>query len=101
MQAQISLGTIDAPSWDIIQTSKTAIRIYAPLGTSMSLGDYIRVLRTFVDAFTSAVTPSHQRNGSSANGSFSTDDAELSTDNEGEDNEDVLEVARLLQVRIR
>lgn len=51
MHRQISLGTLDAPSWDLIRVAKLAARIYAPLGTSMSLGDYVRVVRTFLDAF--------------------------------------------------
>jgi glycerol-3-phosphate O-acyltransferase / dihydroxyacetone phosphate acyltransferase len=51
MQQMISSGTIDAPSWDLVKTSKLAARIYAPLGTGMSLGDHVRVVRTFVDAF--------------------------------------------------
>ncbi|KZT41430.1 hypothetical protein SISSUDRAFT_278889 [Sistotremastrum suecicum HHB10207 ss-3] len=51
MQSQISMGTIDAPSWDVVKVSKTAAKLYAPLGTLMSLGDYVRVVRTFVSAF--------------------------------------------------
>ncbi len=51
MQTQISLGTLDSPSWDIIRSAKLAARIYAPLGTSMSLGDYVRVCRAFVEVF--------------------------------------------------
>ncbi|KAH8119546.1 hypothetical protein DFH11DRAFT_1838871 [Phellopilus nigrolimitatus] len=43
MQRQISAGTFDAPSWDI--------RIYAPLGTRMALGEYVRLCRTFVEVF--------------------------------------------------
>ena len=31
--------------------AKLAARIYAPLGTQMSLGDYVRVVRTFLEAF--------------------------------------------------
>jgi glycerol-3-phosphate O-acyltransferase/dihydroxyacetone phosphate acyltransferase len=34
-----------------VRTGKLAARIYAPLGTRMSLGDYVRVVRTFLDAF--------------------------------------------------
>lgn len=51
MQAQISSGTVDAPSWDLIRCSKLATRIYAPLGTEMTLGDYVRVCRRFIEAF--------------------------------------------------
>lgn len=51
IQSQISSGTVDAPSWDLIRSSKLATSIYAPLGTNMSLGDYVRVCRRFVEAF--------------------------------------------------
>ncbi|SJK97467.1 uncharacterized protein ARMOST_00719 [Armillaria ostoyae] len=51
---QISSGTFDSPSWNLIRTSKLAARIYAPLGTHMSLGDHVRVARTFLEAFKSA-----------------------------------------------
>jgi glycerol-3-phosphate O-acyltransferase / dihydroxyacetone phosphate acyltransferase len=55
MEAQISSGTIDAPTWDVVRTAKTAARIYAPLGTQMRLGDWVRLVRTFVDAFSKDV----------------------------------------------
>ncbi|KAH9935628.1 uncharacterized protein B0H18DRAFT_1101325 [Fomitopsis serialis] len=51
MHQQISLGTLDAPSWRMTRNAKLAARIYAPLGTTMSLGDYVRVVRTFLEAF--------------------------------------------------
>ena len=51
MQAQIASGTIDSPSWDIIRSAKLATKIYAPLGTNMTLGDYVRVSRSFVEVF--------------------------------------------------
>ncbi|KAK7035454.1 hypothetical protein VNI00_011747 [Paramarasmius palmivorus] len=51
MHQRISHGTLDGPSWQIIKISKLAARIYAPLGTRMSLGDHVRVVRTFLDAF--------------------------------------------------
>ncbi|KAH7920538.1 hypothetical protein BV22DRAFT_1039733 [Leucogyrophana mollusca] len=51
MHQQISARTIDAPSWDLVRCAKLATRIYVPLGTRMSLGDYVRVTRTFVEAF--------------------------------------------------
>lgn len=31
--------------------ARLAAPIYAPLGTSMGLGDYVRVVRTFLEAF--------------------------------------------------
>ena len=51
MQKQISYGMLDSPSWDIVRTSKLAAQIYAPIGTNMSLGDYVRVCRTFIEVF--------------------------------------------------
>jgi glycerol-3-phosphate O-acyltransferase/dihydroxyacetone phosphate acyltransferase len=42
---------LDAPSWDTIQIAKTAARIYAPLGTGMRLGDWVRVVRAFIEGF--------------------------------------------------
>lgn len=51
MHRQIATGTFDAPSWDLIRAAKTATPIYAPLGTAMSLGDYVRVTRTFLEVF--------------------------------------------------
>ncbi|KAG6900496.1 hypothetical protein C0993_009806 [Termitomyces sp. T159_Od127] len=49
MQEIISSGTIDSPTWDLVRTSKTTARIYAPFGTLMSLGDHVRVIRNFID----------------------------------------------------
>jgi glycerol-3-phosphate O-acyltransferase / dihydroxyacetone phosphate acyltransferase len=54
MHRQIATGTFDAPSWDLIRAAKTATPIYAPLGTAMSLGDYVRVTRTFLEVFKAA-----------------------------------------------
>jgi hypothetical protein len=51
MHQQISSGTFDSPSWDILQSAKLAARIYAPLGTQMSLGDFVRLVRAYIDAF--------------------------------------------------
>ncbi|KAF9241574.1 hypothetical protein BU15DRAFT_87158 [Melanogaster broomeanus] len=51
MHQLISSRTIDAPSWDLIRSAKLACSIYVPLGTRMSLGDYVYVTRTFVEAF--------------------------------------------------
>ncbi|KAF8973156.1 hypothetical protein BDZ97DRAFT_1779746 [Flammula alnicola] len=48
---KISSGTLDSPSWDLIRTAKLAARMYAPLGTMMSLGDHVRIIRTFFEAF--------------------------------------------------
>ncbi|KAJ6587163.1 hypothetical protein DFH09DRAFT_1142794 [Mycena vulgaris] len=57
MHEQISSGTIDSPSWDLVRVAKLAARIYAPLGTRMSLGDHVRVVRTFLEAFKAADIP--------------------------------------------
>ena len=53
MQQVISSGTIDSPTWDLVRTAKLAARIYAPLGTYMSLGDHVRAMRAFLEAFKS------------------------------------------------
>ncbi|KAF8482852.1 hypothetical protein DFH94DRAFT_383235 [Russula ochroleuca] len=57
MHRQIATGTFDAPSWNLIRAAKMATSIYAPLGTTMSLGDYVRVTRTFLDLFKTANLP--------------------------------------------
>jgi glycerol-3-phosphate O-acyltransferase / dihydroxyacetone phosphate acyltransferase len=51
MHRQIATGTFDAPSWGLIRAAKMATPIYAPLGTAMSLGDYVRVTRAFLEVF--------------------------------------------------
>lgn len=53
LHERISSGTYDAPSWDYIRTAKLAARMYAPLGTMMSLGDHVRIGRCFLDLFKS------------------------------------------------
>ncbi|KAI0769446.1 hypothetical protein BD413DRAFT_694764 [Trametes elegans] len=57
LQQQLSSGTLDAPSWRLIRIAKLAASMYAPLGTTMSLGDYVRVVRTFLEAFKLAESP--------------------------------------------
>ncbi|KAJ7163580.1 hypothetical protein C8R43DRAFT_1062622 [Mycena crocata] len=54
MHHQISSGTIDSPSWDLVRVGKLAARIYAPLGTRMTLGDHVRMVRAFLEAFKAA-----------------------------------------------
>lgn len=54
MQKIISAGTLDSPTWDLIRSAKLAARMYAPLGTLMTLGDYVRLIRQFLDAFKNA-----------------------------------------------
>lgn len=75
MHQQISLGTLDAPSWRLIRNAKLAARIYAPLGTQMCLGDYIRIVRTFLEAFKIAETP-RLENSSDGEASLSDSTAE-------------------------
>jgi hypothetical protein len=57
MHRQIATGTFDAPSWGLIRAAKMATPVYAPLGTAMSLGDYVRVTRTFLELFKAAHLP--------------------------------------------
>ena len=57
MHRQIATGTFDAPSWKLIRAAKLATSIYAPLGTTMSLGDYVRVTRAFLELFKAAHHP--------------------------------------------
>jgi len=54
LHQKIGAGTWDAPSWDLIRTAKLAARIYAPLGTCMALGDYVRLSIAFQDTFKAA-----------------------------------------------
>ncbi|KAJ3803236.1 hypothetical protein GGU11DRAFT_762394 [Lentinula aff. detonsa] len=59
---QISSGTYDSPSWHLVQLSKLAARMYAPLGTKMSLGDHVRITRTFLEAFKDAHEDNSEEN---------------------------------------
>ncbi|TFK68675.1 hypothetical protein BDN72DRAFT_870881 [Pluteus cervinus] len=51
MHEQISHGTLDSPTWELLRIGKLAARMYAPLGTHMSLGDFVRISRTFIESF--------------------------------------------------
>ena len=61
MEEQIRGGTLDAPSWEILRIgitqrvlvdeARVAQRLYAPLGTELSLGEYVRLNQRFVDLF--------------------------------------------------
>ncbi|KAG1731516.1 uncharacterized protein EDB91DRAFT_1154364 [Suillus paluster] len=78
MQQQISSRTIDSPSWEFVRSAKMATRIYAPLGTRMSLGDYVRITRTFVEAFkASDETQKSMRSAEDHSIDFTREDAEL------------------------
>ncbi|GAA5938496.1 hypothetical protein JCM1841_006046 [Sporobolomyces salmonicolor] len=46
----IRSGILDAPSWSYIRLANTCRRLYAPLGTKLSLGDHVRLTQRFVDA---------------------------------------------------
>ncbi|GAA5927385.1 hypothetical protein JCM3775_002532 [Rhodotorula graminis] len=48
--ASIRSGILDAPSWSVIRIANTARRLHAPLGTSLTLGDHVRLTQRFVDA---------------------------------------------------
>ncbi|KIM28150.1 hypothetical protein M408DRAFT_16358 [Serendipita vermifera MAFF 305830] len=63
MQSQVSSGTIDAPNWNIVRVAKLAARMYAPLGTSMTLGDHVRVTRIFADAFSGRIAQKWEESG--------------------------------------
>lgn len=55
-----------------------ATRIYAPFGTRMSLGDYVRVTRTFVEAFkASSDTQKVKRSAEDQTVDFTKEDAEF------------------------
>lgn len=43
-------GILDAPSWSHLRAANTARRLYAPLGTKLTLGDHVRLTQRFVDA---------------------------------------------------
>lgn len=47
----ITSETLDAPSWEMITVARAAARLYAPLGTNMTLGDYVRVIKVFIEGF--------------------------------------------------
>ncbi|KAJ3537296.1 hypothetical protein NMY22_g5648 [Coprinellus aureogranulatus] len=54
LQERIRSGILEAPTWDHIRNAKVAARIYAPLGTLMPLGEYVRLSRRFADVFANA-----------------------------------------------
>lgn len=54
LQKRIRSGVLEAPTWEIIRGAKLAAKMYAPLGTLMPLGEYVRLSRRFSDAFTAS-----------------------------------------------
>lgn len=95
MHQQIGSGTLDAPSWRLHRIAKLAAKIYAPLGTQMSLGDYIRVVRTFLEGFKLAES---SRNGEGLSGSDFEADLTSNVDNSGAITTRVLELEEDLKV---
>ncbi|KAI6040320.1 hypothetical protein EDC04DRAFT_1534771 [Pisolithus marmoratus] len=76
MQELISSGTIDAPSWDLVRSAKLASRMYAPLGTRMSLGDHVRLTRTFAEAL-KAPEHLHEHGAGTATGEGAREDLKI------------------------
>lgn len=56
MGEEIRRGTLDAPSWKYIRIAHTARRLYAPLGTKIGLGDYVRFVSSSFPSLTSKKT---------------------------------------------
>jgi hypothetical protein len=77
--------------------AKTATRLYAPFGTRMSLGNYVRVLRTFVDSFTAAVQPISKTNAAEAK---SNEEPEVSTETETEGSSELRDLMQGLRVSV-
>ncbi|KAK9893278.1 hypothetical protein P389DRAFT_21761 [Cystobasidium minutum MCA 4210] len=48
---QIRQSTIDSPDFATVRIANTARRLYAPLGTQMTLGDHVHITQRFVDVF--------------------------------------------------
>lgn len=51
MYEQIRQSTIDSPDFATVRIANTARRLYAPLGTQMTLGDHVHITQRFVDVF--------------------------------------------------
>ncbi|GAA5977167.1 hypothetical protein JCM11641_003864 [Rhodosporidiobolus odoratus] len=45
----IRSGILDSPSWETLRLAHTARRLYAPLGTKLTLGDHVRLTQRFID----------------------------------------------------
>jgi glycerol-3-phosphate O-acyltransferase / dihydroxyacetone phosphate acyltransferase len=95
MHQQIGSGTLDAPSWRLHRIAKLAAKIYAPLGTQMSLGDYIRVVRTFLEGFKLAES---SRSGEGLSGSDLEADSTVNDENAGAITTRVLKLEEDLKV---
>lgn len=51
IETDIRSGTLYAPSWLFIRLGNSARRLYAPLGTALSLGEHVRLTKQFVELF--------------------------------------------------
>lgn len=51
MYEQIRQSTLDSPDFETLRISHTARRLYAPLGTSITLADHVHITQRFVDVF--------------------------------------------------
>lgn len=76
--------------------AKLAAKIYAPLGTQMSLGDYVRVVRTFLEAFKLAES---SRTGDGYSGSDNEPDDTAHSDDTGSVSAQILKLEEDLKVR--
>ncbi|BGP20615.1 hypothetical protein JCM10213_007151 [Rhodosporidiobolus nylandii] len=107
--AQIRSGILDAPSWSFLRLANTARRLYAPLGTRLTLGDHVRLTQRFVDSLAGkraekrwgeegreAVwkTPMVERAPGGANGGYFGVEKSETEDSEGEVSEKELEELR-------
>ncbi|GBE85550.1 hypothetical protein SCP_0800670 [Sparassis crispa] len=54
IEERVGAGTLHAPSWKMQRNAKMAAQLYAPLGTTISLGDHVRTVKIFLEAFKSA-----------------------------------------------
>lgn len=51
MYEQIRQSTLDSPDFETVRIANTARRLYAPLGTQITLGDHVHITQRFVDVF--------------------------------------------------
>ncbi|CAG8594572.1 hypothetical protein C2G38_2248294 [Gigaspora rosea] len=55
MEETIRSNTLDSPDWQILRIAHTARKLYAgDLGTRISLAEYVRLTKKFIDALTNA-----------------------------------------------
>lgn len=51
MYEQIRQATLDSPDFETVRIANTARRLYAPLGTQITLGDHVHITQRFIDVF--------------------------------------------------